>query len=60
VTLILLETYKAFFNTFLKNNNFNLLAFLDLVGIIFKYELIPYPPVKIYFNKGAEIAALSP
>lgn len=58
ITLILLETYKSSFNSFLKVNNFTLPAFRDSAGIIFKHELIPYPPVKIYFNKDSKIAAI--
>lgn len=58
ITLIILEPYQSSFNSFLRVNDFTLPAFRDSAGIIFEHKLIPYPPVKVYFNKKGKITAI--
>lgn len=58
ITLIVLEKYKTSFDVFLKTNNINLSVYRDSAGLIFKRKLIPYPPVKFYFDQDSKIAAI--
>lgn len=58
ISSIIIEKYESSFKTYLVSKNFKMPVYQDSVALIFEDELIPYTPVKVYFNKKQEVAAI--
>ncbi|HLR77119.1 MAG TPA: hypothetical protein VK106_05625 [Balneolaceae bacterium] len=58
VKLIVIEQFKNTFEAFLKTNNITLKAHQDTKAWALENELIPYPPVKIFFHEESKIAVI--
>lgn len=60
IFLILVDKYSGSYRSFLSNLDIELPAFQDSAGLIFEYELIPPPPVKIFFNAEGDVEMIYP
>jgi hypothetical protein len=60
IFLILVDKYSGSYRSFLSNLNIQLPAFQDSSALIFEYELIPPPPVKIFFNAEGDVEMIYP
>ncbi|NBB76968.1 MAG: hypothetical protein GVY02_06260 [Bacteroidetes bacterium] len=60
VSLILVEGYKANYTSFLNRMNVRLPAYQDSASLVFEKELIPYSPIKIYFDHSETVQMIYP
>jgi len=60
VSLILVEKHTINYDSFLAKMNIKLPAFQDSTSLIFEYDLIPYPPVKVYFDETETVQMIYP
>lgn len=55
VSLILLERYNERINSFISQHSISIPAFPDSGATVFKRNLIPASPIKVYFGKDGNI-----
>jgi len=60
VFLVIIDKYRANYQSFLSKLDVQLPAFQDSTGFIFEKDLIPFPPVKIFFDKQGDIKMIHP
>lgn len=56
--LIIIEKYSSTFDIFLDQNQINLKAYRDSIGIVLKKNLIPTTPLKVFFDEDSKIKAI--
>jgi len=59
ISIIIIEKYNSTFKRFLASNDIGIPAYRDSVGLILKYQLIPYPPVKLFFDEKNNIKVIA-
>lgn len=60
IFLILVDKYSGSFQSFLSNLEVQLPAYQDSTALIFEHDLIPPPPVKIFFNSKGDVEMIYP
>lgn len=60
VFLVIVDKYRANYQSFLSKLDVQLPAFQDSTGLIFEKDLIPFPPVNIFFDKQGDIKMIHP
>ncbi|NGP90085.1 hypothetical protein [Fodinibius halophilus] len=58
VYLIVIEQFASTYNSFLRINDLSLAAHQDSTALAFEKELIPFVPVKLYFNNKAQVVSI--
>lgn len=57
ISMIVIERHQAILDAFLEETEINIPVFRDSAAVLFKDELIPATPVKIYFNEEGTVTA---
>lgn len=60
VSLIVIEKHKINYDSFFAKMNIKLPSFQDSTSMIFENDLIPYPPVKVYFDETETVQMIYP
>jgi len=60
VSLILVEKHQTNYHSFLKRMNVRLPDYQDSTGLVFDKDLIPHPPVKVYFDHNETVQMIYP